>query len=381
MNTIIILTIILFSALGLGLYLTPYIVRLSHELHLYDLPDSRKVHQLPIPRLGGMVFVPVVLIVISTVLVVLLRLNYDVDALWKGTTVQHFLAYVAGAIMLYFIGLFDDVHGVSYRVKFVVQIMAASLLCISGLWICDFSHLFLIDRLPFWLGMPITVLFVVYVTNAMNLIDGIDGLASGLSALSLVVIAALYVVDLDTVWAMLSVAFLGVVLAFFYYNVFEKKNKIFMGDAGSLTLGYTLSFLILHFWQYNAVWNIHLHNIGIIALSTLVIPLLDVVRVFASRIRDGRNPFLPDKNHIHHKFLRAGLGPKMTMVSIILASLFIIVCNYLVAAYISQTLIIVADILFYCFLHMVINHFIRRRETALGVEWSRSFIDEVKSEK
>lgn len=371
MNTLIILLIVFATTLLSGLFLTPYIVSIAKTLHLYDLPDSRKVHKLPIPRLGGVVFIPVIIIVISSLLVILIRIGYDVETLWRGTNVQHFLAYIAGSLMLYAVGLYDDIHGVSYRIKFIVQIIAASLLCISGLWIADFSHVFMIDEVPFWIGMPISILFVVYVTNAMNLIDGIDGLASGLSAIALTVIAALYIIDLDTIWAMLAVAFLGVVVAFYYYNVFQKKNKIFMGDAGSLTLGYTLSFLILHFWQANAVWNIHLHNIGIVALSTLAIPLLDVVRVFASRIRDGRNPFLPDKNHIHHKLLRTGMGPKYTMACILFCSLFIIVCNYLVAAYLSQTLIIVADILFYCLMHVVINHFIAKKERITGTEWRR----------
>lgn len=371
MNTIIILSIIFLITSVFGLFLTPHIVTLSRKLHLYDMPDSRKVHQLPIPRLGGVVFIPTVIVVISVVLVVLIRLGYNVEALWKGTNIQHFLAYMAGSIMLFAVGLYDDIYGTTYKVKFMIQVIAASLLCISGLWIADFAHVFAIDRVPFWVGMPITILLVVYVTNAMNLIDGIDGLASGLSIIALSVIAILYIVNHELVWSMLSVAFLGVIVSFFYYNVFQQKNKIFMGDAGSLTLGYTLSFLVLHFWQAGAVWNIHLHNIGIIALSTLVIPMLDVVRVFASRIRDGRNPFLPDKNHIHHKFMRAGLGPKATMISILLVSMFIIMCNYFVTAYMSQTLIIVTDIAFFYLMHYIINFFISRRESMTGEKWSR----------
>ncbi|MDO4526322.1 MAG: MraY family glycosyltransferase [Bacteroidales bacterium] len=371
MYSLIILTIVFILTLCLGLYFTPYIASLSRELHLYDLPDSRKVHQLPIPRLGGAAFIPVVLFVILTLNVTMARFGIEIETLWKPSTVQHFLAYLAGSILLYIVGLYDDIHGVSYRIKFLVQIVAAFLLCVSGLWIADFSHIFLIDRVPFWVGMPITIFFVVYLTNAMNLIDGIDGLASGLSSISLFVIAILCLINDEMVWSMISVAFLGSCMAFFYYNVFNKRHKIFMGDSGSLTLGYTLSFLILHFWQAGPVWNSHLHNIGIVALSTLVIPMFDVVRVFASRIRDGRNPFLPDKNHIHHKFLRAGVSPHMTMVLILFISLGIIISNYLIAAYIDPTLIIVADIVFYVLLHVCINIFIARREKKTGIRWDR----------
>lgn len=373
MYTFLILLSVFVLTFCLGLLLTPYIVALSKELHLYDMPDSRKVHQLPIPRMGGMAFLPIVTISIFVVLVILFRLDYDVDKLCCGTVIQHFLAYMAGAMMLYTIGLYDDIHGVGYKVKFLIQILSAVLLCVSGLWVADFSHVFFINAVPFWIGMPVTVLFVVYVTNAMNLIDGIDGLASGLSCIALFAIAVLNIIIFDTVWAMLAIAYLGVGMAFFYFNVFDKNSKTFMGDAGSLTLGFTLAFLVLHFWQLNPVWNSRLHNIGIVALSTLVIPMLDVVRVFASRIRDGRNPFLPDKNHIHHKLLRAGLTGHQTMITILLLSFVFILSNYFVAAYMSQTLIVVLDVVLYVLMHMVINGFIVRKEIRDGKIWDRSF--------
>lgn len=335
------------------------------------MPDSRKVHHLPIPRTGGMVFLPVVTATIAVALVITLRLGLYPDTLWNAAVVQHFLAYLAGCMMLYSVGLFDDIHSVSYRVKFAVQVAAALLLCVSGLWIADFSHVFFIHSVPWPVGMTVTVLFVVYITNAINLIDGIDGLASGLSVIALIVIAALDIKCGHLTWAMVPAAFIGVLLAFLYYNLFGRKQKTFMGDAGSLTLGFTLAFLVLHFWQRNPVWNAQQHNIGIIALSTLTIPALDVVRVMMSRVRDRRNPFLPDKNHIHHKLMRAGLTPLWTMATILLLSVSIIVLNYLVAA-ISQTLIIVLDIVFFCLMHVVINIFIARREHR-GIILSRLF--------
>lgn len=353
--------------------MTPFLVSLSKELHLYDIPDARKIHQLPVPRMGGVTFLPVVSIATSFVIIVLIRLGYDFDEVCSLATVQHFFAYMAGVMMLYTIGIYDDIHGVGYKVKFCIQTLSAILLCISGLWVADFSHVFYIDSVPWWVGMPVTVLVVVYVTNAMNLIDGIDGLASGLSCISLFIIAILCLIIGDIAWAMLSIGYLGVVAAFFYFNVFSKKHKTFMGDAGSLTLGYTLAFLVLHFWQREPVWNPHFHNIGIVAISTLVIPMFDVVRVFASRIRDGRNPFLPDKNHIHHKLLRAGLNGHQTMVVILLLDIMFIGSNYFIAAYSSQTLILVFDLVLFCLMHFVINIFISRKEKGTGVEYKRSF--------
>ena len=372
MNAFIILTLTFMLALLFGVFTIPCVVRLSHELHLYDLPDSRKVHKLPIPRLGGMVFLPVIIVVIAIVLVIMLRIGMPEDFLWNNTTIQHFLAYAAGAIMLYSIGVFDDLHGVSYVTKFCVQAVAAMLLCVAGLWVADFSYIFFIREVPWWVGMPVTVVFVVYLTNAMNLIDGIDGLASGLSFIALAVIAALNIRAANITWAMIPLAYMGVLAAFFFFNVFGREAKTFMGDAGSLTLGYTLSFLVLHFWQINPVWNTQQHNIGIIALSTLIIPMFDVVRVMLSRIRDGRNPFLPDKNHIHHKLLRTGMRPKLVMATLLAISLGLVVVNYLVAEFLSQTLMIVGDIILFCFMHLVINYFIVRHE-GNTLTWNRAF--------
>ena len=188
------LTISVLSLLGtfllsaaIGVFSISRIVDIAKKMHLYDQPNSRKIHSIPIPRLGGVSFIPAVFISLCTVAVLLSRLGYNLDALYDSGSPQHFVAYIAGAVLLYSMGILDDVRGVGYKIKFIVQIISAVLLCISGLWIASLEHIFLIDKIPFWVGMPLTVFFVVYVTNAINLIDGIDGLASGLSSISLIV--------------------------------------------------------------------------------------------------------------------------------------------------------------------------------------------------
>lgn len=373
MLSLILITSTFIIAVFLGIIITPRIVQVARELHFYDMPDSRKVHKLPIPRLGGVAFLPSVLIAIAAVLSIASRFNVSIEELIVNGSVGHFIAYIAGASMLYILGIYDDIYGVSYKYKFVVQILAAVILCVSGLWIASFEHILRIDVIPYWIGMPFTILFVVYLTNAMNLIDGIDGLASGLSIISFSITAVLCSLAGDITWAMLAIAYIGVLAAFFSFNVFGKKNKIFMGDSGSLILGYTLSFMILHFWQANPIWNPVLHNLGIVALSTLIIPMFDVVRVMMSRLRDHRNPFLPDKNHIHHKFLRTGLSPKMTMIALLLLSCFIVLSNYIVATYMSQTLIIVLDIFLFTSVHSILNVFIHHKEQKDGIKWNRMF--------
>lgn len=351
---IILFTAIIISFL-LGMITIPRIVKLAMRLHLYDNPDARKIHKRPIPRIGGTTFLPIAIIAMAIVLVPYFRIETEQSDFWAGMQAQHMLAYLCGVLLIYIIGLYDDLYSASYRIKFIVQIIAGSLLCVSGLWVANFSNVFYINEVPFWIGMPFTVFFVVYVTNAMNLIDGIDGLSSGLSIITLIILSLLNLIAGDIIWAFMAVAFIGVLCAFFYFNVFSWKYKIFMGDAGSLSLGYTLAFLVLHFWQRDPVWNPIFHNVGLVALSPLTIPLLDVVRVSLFRILNKKNPFLPDKTHIHHLLMEAGFSSKNTLQLILCFSVVIIVANYLIADFISQTLMIITDIVLYiCFCLVII---------------------------
>lgn len=364
----ILLHIIIFIiSVLLAKYTIPVLVDLSRQLHLYDMPDSRKTHKLPIPRLGGVAFLPAVLIAVSMAYVCMIRIDDEfvrVDKEFLELTtwdLQHLMAYLAGCLMLYFVGMYDDINGLGYKFKLIVQFVAGFLLCAGGLWIADFENIFWFGQVPFWVGMPLSVLLVVYVTNAMNLIDGIDGLASGISCLAFAMIAMISVIRGEWLVSMISVAFIGVLLVFFVYNVFGERFKVFMGDAGSLTIGYTLSFAGLTFWRVHPITDPHLHNLGIIVMSPLVIPLLDVLRVLGARIQDGCNPFIADKNHIHHKLMRAGLSGWWTMLTILLLTVLFSLSNYLVAVYVSQTLLVMMDIALFIVMHLVINVFIYRK--------------------
>ncbi len=302
-------------------------------------------------------------------------MNEPVDPIWSSCLFMRYLFLVAGTTLLYLVGVADDLVGVGYRYKFVVQILSASFLSLSGLWINDLGGLLGLHAIPAFIGMPLTVFLVVYITNAINLIDGIDGLASGLTciALGLLIIVCIFVGQ----WthALLASATLGVVATFYYYNVFSVSGrKLFMGDAGSLTLGYILSFLILHFWTRQESWDPFELNLNMVTISTLLIPLLDVVRVFYSRAKDGRNPFLPDKNHIHHKLLRTGIRVRTVMITLLLLSLFLVVANFLLSFYINATFMLLFDLVFWCVLHIIINRAIVKHEKITGRKWYKTYI-------
>ena len=353
----------------------PRIIFISYKKRLFDVPDARKVHKTPVPRLGGLAFLPVILISLCIITGIRYYMNEPVALVWSSCLFMRYLFLVAGTTLLYLVGVADDLVGVSYRYKFVVQILSASFLPLSGLWINDLGGLLGLHAIPAFIGMPLTVFLVVYISNAINLIDGIDGLASGLTCIALGLLIIVCTLVGQWTHALLASATLGVVITFFYYNVFSVSGrKLFMGDAGSLTLGYILSFLILHFWMQQEYWEPFKLNLNMVTISTLFIPLLDVVRVFYSRVRSGRNPFLPDKNHIHHKLLRTGMRIRTVMITLLMLSLFLVVANFVLSFYINATFMLLFDLIFWCTSHLVINRAIVKHEKLTGRKWYKTYI-------
>ena len=156
-------------------------------------------------------------------------------------------------------------------------------------------------------------------------------------------------------YAMLAAGTFGVLVPFFYYNVFgsvERARKIFMGDTGSLTLGYTLSFLAIKYSQHNTDIMPYTAGAFIIAFSTMIIPAFDVVRVVLVRIREGHSPFEPDKNHIHHKLLAVGLSPRKAMLSLLFMSCAFSAANILLVPYVNNTMMLIADIVIWIGLNL-----------------------------
>lgn len=195
----------------------------------------------------------------------------------------------------------------------------------AGEWFNTLGGLFGIYELPKILGVLFTLFVVVYITNAINLIDGIDGLASGLSSISLFVLGLICMVEGDEIYALLAFSTFGVIVPFWFYNVFgnaKRGHKLFMGDTGSLILGYIISLLVIHLSRADNP-EVARHSNMVLAFSTLIVPLFDVVRVVIHRLREKKNPFLPDKNHFHHKLLRTGLRPRAVMVFILFIALFL----------------------------------------------------------
>ena len=368
MNHVFLLTAWLL-ALVLGMAIVPKILLISYKKRLFDIPDERKVHTIPVPRLGGLSFFPVVLITMCLMLGIRYYLGYPIENLSPNVVFYEFLFFAVGCMTLYLTGVTDDLIGVGYRYKFLVQIAAALLLVWSGEWFNSLGGLFGIYDLPVYIGVPVTLFVVVYITNGINLIDGIDGLASGLCCIALVVLGGMCTFQEEYVFAMLAFTTFGVIVPFWFYNVFgnaKRGHKLFMGDAGSLTLGYIISLLIIHLSRIDMnegeAGQVNL----VLAFSTLIVPLFDVVRVVMHRVREGKNPFMPDKNHFHHKLLRTGMHPRMVMVTILFVALSFIGVNWALAGLLNITLLLILDIVLWTLMQLGINRAIKRHKKTLG---------------
>ena len=349
-------------AVTLGMIVIPKILLISYKKRLFDEPDKRKVHTLPVPRLGGLSFFPVILISLCLIMGIRYHLGFPLENLDANQVLCEFLFFAVGSMMLYLVGITDDLISLIYRHKFLVQILSGLLLVCPGEWINSLGGLFGIYEIPIFLGIPLTLFVVVYITNAINLIDGIDGLASGLCCISLVVLGTVCAVREEYIYSLLAFTTFGVLIPFWFYNVFgnaQRGHKLFMGDAGSLTLGYIISLLVIHLSMADTKNGERMNTDMILAFSTLIVPLFDVVRVVVHRLREKKNPFLPDQNHFHHKLLRTGIRVRTVMVTILCVSLFFIGFNWILAEKIETVWLLITDIVLWTSMQLCINYAIR----------------------
>ena len=355
----------LVTAVILGQIIIPNILLVSFRKRLFDVPDERKVHNALVPRLGGLSFFPVILFCVCCFIGLRLLLGGPLDQLLPPAMTAELLLFTAGLTLLYIVGVADDLIGVRYSKKFVVQLLTALMLPLSGLYINNLYGLFGIHVLSPLIGVPLTLVLVVFITNAINLIDGIDGLASGLSMVALAVFGGLFVWNNWWVYALVAFVSIGVLIPFFSYNVFgnaSRGRKIFMGDTGSLMLGYLLSLFTVRYCMYTGDALAEPSGSPVlVAFSVLLVPSLDVIRVVLHRVRNGRNPFLPDKNHIHHKFLAMGFTPRTAMVTILLMSACFCAFNLLTVHWLNNTLVFVIDIVAWTLLNLLFDKKIKQK--------------------
>ncbi len=357
---IYIITIIAFLvAATMSGIIIPQIMATAYEKKLFDEPNERKLHTTLVPRLGGVSFLPVILFTLAFVIAI--TYIYDIGFVLNASRpiLAELFLLICGLIILFLVGIQDDLIGTRYRTKFIFQFIAASFIPISGLWINNLYGFMGIHNLTPWIGIPLTLFIVVFIINAINLIDGIDGLASGLCCISLAVLGSLFFINRAWLFAILAFITLGSLLPFYYYNVFGKSKgackKIFMGDTGSLTLGFILAFLIIRFSAVNPEVLPYSKGAIIIAFSTLTVPIFDVCRVMLVRARNKRHIFTADNNHIHHKFIRMNFSHRGARIRLFIMAILFILINIILVQYLNITFVLLIDAVIWIGLHLWFN--------------------------
>ena len=324
-------------ALVIAMMLIPLIVKYSDKLGLMDKPNHRKVHAKPIPVIGG----------ISIVISVGLSLLLSKTAL---QLLVKFPVLLSGSVLLFIIGVWDDRKNVRPIYRLALQLLCASAIAASGIRLTSMYGLFGMDELTIFWQYTITILIITGVTNAFNLMDGIDGLAGGIAFINLLILATLsWMLDQHEVFILL-IAISGALIAFLKNNI--HPARIFMGDGGSLMLGFLMSSIgILLIESGKSSSAINISYVVLIVSTILVIPVFDSLRVYAGRIKRGESPFKADKTHLHHLFLILGLNHKRAAFFIYGLEIVILSLGFVLHQFVTISLsivVIVALFLFVC---------------------------------
>lgn len=278
-------------------FTVPAIIRVAKLKHLYDEPnEERKASKIIVPTLGGVaIFLGFVLaVVLSSFSLEFNELRYIVAAL----------------VILLFVGLKDDILYISPKSKLVGQLFVAFILVFfADVRFTNLHGILGIHDIHYWISVPLSMFAIVVLTNSMNLIDGIDGLCSGIGISISMIYALFFYLNEEVDFALLALALAGALVAFFIFNVFGKKNKIFMGDTGSLMVGFLVSIMTVKFNEIPLPDHRLFQILEPPALSVaiMIVPVMDTLRVFTLRILDGRSPFSADRWHTHHQLLDLGL--------------------------------------------------------------------------
>lgn len=280
----------------LSYFFTPPVKNFAHKVGAIDVPkDARRMHKKPIPRLGGLAIYG----------------GFLCSILIFGQLDETMLCVLLGAAIIVALGIFDDVLALGARLKFVVQIVAAAIpVCIGDLQIGLFTNLNPLSDTPFVhlgiLAVPVTIIWIVGITNAVNLIDGLDGLAVGVSSIAAITMLAVALLTGNMPIAITMAALAGACIGFMPYNL--NPAKIFMGDTGSTFLGYMLATVsIMGLFKFYAVISFA------VPFLILGLPIFDTANAIIRRVAAGRSPMSPDRGHVHHKLIDMGFNQKQAV--------------------------------------------------------------------
>lgn len=275
-----------------------------------DRPGGRKQHRGNVPLVGGIAVFAGVL----------------AGCVWSDGFSHFYQVVIIGATVLVVLGALDDRHGLSVRTRLLVQAgVISATIFVTGVYVHDLGGLFGYKVLLGWVGIPFTVVAIIGLLNAFNLMDGIDGLAGGLAlvAIGAILASGSSAPGHDILTLLLALA--AALIPFLAANFGWFGQKVFLGDAGSLLLGYLIA------WALIGSSQLQIHRLSAVGvLWCVAVPVLDTFAVMFRRIRQGRSPFRPGRGHIHHLLLNAGLGPRATLVVLLILATLIVMLGGLI---------------------------------------------------
>ncbi|GGH76644.1 UDP-GlcNAc:undecaprenyl-phosphate GlcNAc-1-phosphate transferase [Pullulanibacillus pueri] len=291
-------------ALAVTVITTPLVRRLALKFNIVDKPNERKVHQVTMPYLGG----------VSIALGFFAGYIYLIPH-FDARVSSSLTAFVIGGLIILVIGIIDDKYSLAPKYKLLGQTFAAILVVISGFTV-HFIQFPLIGRIEFgWLAIPITIIWIVGITNAINFIDGLDGLASGVSSIALCSMLIMSILNGQLLVIGFSVILLGGTIGFLFFNI--HPAKIFMGDSGSMFIGYTMAIIsIMGLFKSITIFSL------ILPIIILGVPIFDTSFAIIRRIAKDQKISTPDKLHLHHQLLNMGFSHRTTVFIIYVISMF-----------------------------------------------------------
>ncbi len=328
----------------------PVVIEIATKNRLFDQPNERKVHTRRVSSLGGAAIFTGFLV--SCMFFIPENLHPE------------FRFYLAAAVIVFFLGLKDDLSDLSAVNKLIGQlIVAAILIHAGGLRLVGMYGLFGFTDVPEAFGYVLTYFTIIVVMNAFNLIDGIDGLATSLSILSLSLFGAYFLRAEEYAYAMLAFAMAGSLFAFLIFN--RQPARIFMGDSGSLLIGTVNAVLVIQFIRTSSAPNAVFHLDASVALgfAILFVPLLDTLRIFSVRLMRGRSPFSPDRNHLHHLLLDRGLNHMTITIVCLLANTLFVFAAWQFRGY-GSTVVMLSEVVF-AFVLLGILYYFRRPQSIM----------------
>ena len=330
----------------LGIFIVPLVIYFSKKKHLIDVPNERKIHHGQISRLGGVaVWISVMLTFAFLVILSYYPKGYGLSAI------------ITGGSLMFLMGLIDDVYGLDAKFKLFIQIAIASIVILLGIRIETLYNPFGTNIELGWVSYPLTILWIVGITNAINFIDGIDGLAGSIISISAVAIGIISLVLAPAIPITALIAFIltGAMCAFLTFNY--NPAKIFMGDSGALYAGFLLATLSIT---------------GIVApakdfsmylpVLILIVPMMDVMYSSIRRILNGTSPFVADSEHIHHKLLHAGYSQDRLVLLLASFSLIGALLSILVVTTRSKFIIVVLCLIAVLLILNTVSKLIKKKD-------------------